>query len=64
MTTTKKKDTIIKKNNQLIEMIQNDTKLSKEQMKAVEDALYGNESTASRLPSPDEFKTLIQTAAA
>lgn len=32
VTTTKKKDTIIKKNNQLIEMIQNDTKLSKEQM--------------------------------
>mgnify|MGYP004426501493 FL=1 len=40
------------------------TKLSKEQMKAVEDALYGNESTASKLPTPDEFKALIQAAAA
>ena len=40
------------------------TKLSKEQMKAVEDALYGNESTASKLPSPDEFKALIEAAAA
>ena len=38
------------------------TKLSKEQMKAVETALYGDESAAPKLPTPDEFKTLIQAA--
>lgn len=40
------------------------TKLSKEQMKAVETALYGDESAAPKLPTPDEFKALIQAAAA
>ena len=38
------------------------TKLSKEQMKAVETALYGDESEAPKLPTPDEFKALIQAA--
>lgn len=40
------------------------TKLSTTQMKAVEDALYGTAQAESKLPSPDEFKTLIQQAAA
>ena len=40
------------------------TKLSAEQMKAVEDALYGTAQAEAKLPTPDEFKTLIQQAAA
>jgi len=31
-------------------------------MKAVETALYGDESAAPKLPTPDEFKALIQAA--
>lgn len=40
------------------------TKLSEKQMKAVEDALYGTDQAEAKLPLPDEFKTLIQQAAA
>lgn len=40
------------------------TKLSAEQMKAVEDALYGTAQAESKLPTPDEFKKLIEAAAA
>ena len=39
------------------------TKLSEKQMKAVEDALYGDTSNPAKLPTPDEFKALIQQAA-
>lgn len=38
------------------------SKLSEAQMKAVETALYGDESAAPKLPTPDEFKALIQAA--
>lgn len=40
------------------------TKVSKEAMKAIEDVLYGTESTEARLPLPDEVKSIIESAAA
>lgn len=40
------------------------TKLKPAQMKAIEDLLYGTESQASKLPSPSEFISAIQSASA
>ena len=39
------------------------TKVSEEGMKAIEDVLYGTESTEARLPLPDEVKSIIESAA-
>lgn len=38
------------------------TKVSPEQLKALEDILYGTEENEARLPLPDEVKTLFTTA--
>lgn len=40
------------------------TKVSEAGMKAIEDVLYGTESTEARLPLPDEVKSIIESAAA
>lgn len=39
------------------------TKVSEAGMKAIEDVLYGTESTEARLPLPDEVKSIIESAA-
>lgn len=38
------------------------TKVSEAAMKAIEDVLYGTESTEARLPLPDEVKSIIESA--
>ena len=39
------------------------TELTAKQMKAVEDLLYGTDSTEAQLPTPDELLEAVKTAA-